>query len=62
MFKLFTVMFNVNQIIKMTLENALRSARKQRRADLSKRAAIGLLRAYALAAQAKRQIGFYRSL
>lgn len=62
MFKLFSAFFNMNYVIQMALENALRNARRRRRIDLNKRAAIGLLRGYALATKAKRQISFYRSL
>lgn len=61
MFKLFSLMFRMNQVIKMTMENALQNARNQRRAALKRRAAIGLLQGYSLAAHAKKQISFYRS-
>ena len=62
MFKLFSAMFTMNQLINRTLETALRGAERRRKAVAGRRAAMGLLVGYALAARAKKQISFYSSL
>jgi len=61
MFKLFVAAFNMNQIVKATLENALKRTSRPERAALKKGAALGLLMAYGMAARAKRQIAFHSS-